>query len=177
MKYLVRQTVYADIEQCMNLYDAARKIMRASGNMKQWTNGYPSREVLEEDILNGNSYVICDSEEKIIGTFACIVGEDPTYGYIEGGEWLKPTLPYATLHRLASTPERHNIAKTSFDFAFTLAPSLRADTHADNHIMQHILEGYGFSKRGIIYLKNGDPRIAYQVIQVSQVNENVKIKI
>lgn len=162
MKKEVRHTVNADIDQCMKLYDAARQIMRASGNMTQWTNGYPSREALEDDIHNGNSYVICDEQGKVIGTFACIVGEDPTYGYIEGGEWLEPSLPYATLHRLASTPETHNIAKTAFDFASKLAPSLRADTHTDNLIMQHVLEKYGFSRSGIIYLANGDPRVAYQ---------------
>lgn len=41
-------------------------------------------------------------------------------------------------------------------------PYLRADTHFDNHTMQHLLEKNGFERRGIIYLKNGDPRIAYQ---------------
>lgn len=162
MKHRVRHTRTEDITTCMGLYDAAREIMRASGNMQQWTNGYPSRNVLEDDIKNGNSYVICNENDTPVATFACIVGEDPTYSYIEGGKWLQPTLPYATLHRLASTPETRCIAKAAFDFAQTLAPSLRADTHADNHIMQHILEKYGFSKQGIIYLANGDPRIAYQ---------------
>lgn len=163
MKQAVRRTRVEDIAKCMELYDAARGIMRASGNMMQWTNGYPSRNVLEEDMKNGNSYVISDETDIPIATFACIVGEDPTYSYIEGGEWLQPSLLYATIHRLASTPETHGIAKIAFDFAQTLAPSLRADTHADNHIMQHILEKHGFSKRGIIYLANGDPRIAYQL--------------
>ena len=41
-------------------------------------------------------------------------------------------------------------------------PYLRADTHFDNHTMQHLLEKNSFERRGIIYLKNGDPRIAYQ---------------
>lgn len=150
-----------DVATCLSLYEAARGIMRSSGNMSQWTNGYPSREVLENDIINNNSYVICDNEE-IVGTFACIVGEDPTYSYIEDGEWQEPTLPYATIHRLASTSETHGIAKAAFDYAIGLAPSMRADTHADNHIMQHILEKYGFARRGTIYLANGDPRVAYQ---------------
>lgn len=162
MKQTVRHTQINDIPICMKLFDSARNIMRSSGNMHQWANGYPSQDILEEDIQNGNSYVICDESGAAIATFACIVGEDPTYSYIEEGEWAEPALPYATIHRLASTADTHGMAAIAFDFAKTLAPSLRADTHADNHIMQHILEKYGFVKRGIIYLANGDPRIAYQ---------------
>lgn len=162
MRYTIRRTKREEIGVCMKLYDAARGIMRASGNMTQWSNGYPSQKVLEDDIANGNSYVVIDDKGLIVGTFACITGEDPTYSYIEGGEWREAALPYATIHRLGSTPESHGIAQATFDFAKGLAPSLRADTHADNKIMQHILEKYGFEKRGIIYLTNGDPRIAYQ---------------
>jgi len=162
MKYTIRHTTFDDIPVCMSLFDAARAIMRSSGNMTQWNNGYPSRDVLENDIRNSNSYVICHENGMPIATFACIVGEDPTYKIIENGEWLHPELAYATIHRLASTPDTHDIARITFDFAQTLAPSLRVDTHADNIIMQHILDQYGFSKRGIIHLANGDPRIAYQ---------------
>jgi hypothetical protein len=30
--------------------------------------------------------------------------------------------------------------------------------------MQHVVEKHGFSRRGIIFLANGDPRIAYEMI-------------
>ena len=160
---MIRHTRFEEIPACLALYDKARAIMRQSGNLRQWINGYPSAEILREDIANHNSYVITENDVPI-ATFACIVGPDPTYAVIEEGSWLMPELTYATVHRLASTPESHDIAKRTFDFARRLAPSLRADTHADNLIMQHILRSYGFSRRGIIYLVNGDPRIAYQLI-------------
>ena len=161
--YKIRHTTEEDIPRCMELYDAARGIMRASGNMNQWTNGYPSVEVLKEDIRLGNSYVVVD-EGVCVGIFACIMGEDPTYRVIEGGEWRCPEVRYATIHRLGSTPESHGVARCVFDYARGLAPSLRADTHKDNRIMQRILEGYGFRYCGIIYLKNGDKRRAYQYL-------------
>ena len=41
-------------------------------------------------------------------------------------------------------------------------PNLRADTHRDNHILQHILKKHGFQYCGIIYLLNGDERLAFQ---------------
>lgn len=158
---MIRYTTINDIPACLELYNQARCIMRSSGNMNQWINGYPSVEILCDDIAHQNSYVITENDTPI-ATFACIVGSDPTYSYIENGSWLAPELSYATIHRLASTPDSHGISFAAFDFARTLAPSLRADTHADNLIMQHILQKYGFLRRGIIYLANGDPRIAYQ---------------
>ena len=47
-------------------------------------------------------------------------------------------------------------------------PNLRADTHRDNRIMQHILQKHGFRYCGIIYLLNGDERLAYQKISLGK---------
>ena len=70
--------------EIMQVMDAAKKIMRQSGNMLQWGDGYPSES------------------------------------------------------------------------------AIRIDTHRDNKIMQHNLLKYGFTYCGIIYLANGDERLAYQ---------------
>jgi len=40
--------------------------------------------------------------------------------------------------------------------------NIRIDTHRDNAIMQHNIEKHGFTYCGIIYLANGDERLAYQ---------------
>jgi RimJ/RimL family protein N-acetyltransferase len=40
---------------------------------------------------------------------------------------------------------------------------IRVDTHHDNATMQHVITKAGFSRRGIIYLADGDPRIAYEL--------------
>jgi len=49
-------------------------------------------------------------------------------------------------------------------FAMEQNPHVRIDTHADNHVMQHVLAKHGFQRRGIIYLEDGDPRIAFERI-------------
>ena len=41
----------------MCIRDRGKRIMRKSGNMKQWTGGYPDEELVKKDIENGNSYV------------------------------------------------------------------------------------------------------------------------
>ena len=54
----IRQSTIRDIEEIMRIYDAARKTMRTSGNHSQWINGYPKREMVEDDIARRVSYVI-----------------------------------------------------------------------------------------------------------------------
>ena len=99
---------------------------------------------------------------EVIATFAFILTGEPTYARIDGGAWIDDTKPYGVIHRLASAPESHGIARTCFDWCFRQIPNLRVDTHRDNRIMQHVVEQNGFIYCGIIYLLNGDERLAYQ---------------
>jgi hypothetical protein len=43
--------------------------------------------------------------------------------------------------------------------------NIRIDTHRDNVPMLSLLDKSGFERCGIIYLKNGDERIAFQKIK------------
>lgn len=96
----------------LELCEQARGIMRSDGNMQQWADGYPSRDVLLSDIRKGNSYVIC-REGSVVGTFAFIIGEDPTYDKIYDGNWKNNTDIYGTIHRLASGPDSHGYSQSS----------------------------------------------------------------
>ena len=159
----IRPAVYSDIESLMKIFEGAKQIMRASGNLHQWNSSYPSPEVIEKDIDGGNCHVLCDSD-GIIGTMALIKGPDPTYGYIEG-EWTDDS-PYYVIHRIATSAPGRDVARTMLDWAFDHIGKqgyevIRIDTHADNCIMKHILTKYGFTPCGVIYLADGDPRDAY----------------
>lgn len=176
----IRQATYDDMETLMEIFAAAKQIMRASGNMHQWNDGYPSREVVMRDIDRGHCYVMCEAAgvdegqaagtecggqaESIIGTMALIPGPDPTYSYIEG-EWPGDE-PYYVIHRIATAAPGRDVAKRMFDWAFEHILEngcnvIRIDTHRDNCIMKHILTKYGFTMCGVIYLADGAPRDAY----------------
>ena len=158
----IRKTRPAETELLMDIFEQAKRIMRKDGNMKQWTGNYPSRKLVATDIEQGNSYVCIDDNGEIIGTFAFIRGNDPTYSHIYEGEWLEDTLPYGVIHRLASTEHSKGVANACLQWCYAQLPNLRADTHRDNHILQHILKIHGFQYCGIIFLANGDERLAYQ---------------
>ena len=141
--------------------------MADSGNPTQWGDSYPPQEMLEEDI-DSNRLFVDVVNGQLLGVFAFILGPDPTYAKIEGGKWLNDTLPYGTIHRLASAGESKGIGKAVVEWCLEHCQSLRADTHADNQIMQHLLEKNGFTRCGIIHVADGTPRIAYQKLALTQ---------
>ena len=149
-----------DLPRILEIYDIAKAYMRASGNPNQWNGAYPDPETLREDIEKQRLYVY-KNNGRIHGVFMLLLEEEPTYAYIEDGSWREET-PYGTIHRLAGDGEVKGIFAKCVAFCEGKVKYLRADTHFDNHTMQHLLEKNGFERRGIIYLKNGDPRIAYQ---------------
>ncbi len=157
----IRKGKISDIDAILSCYDLARKYMRASGNLNQWINGYPSREKVADDISSGTNYVGVDDDEEIVMAFAFIIGPDPTYEIIEDGAWINDK-PYGTIHRLGSTGKHKGILEKCVDFCMTLTDNLRLDTHEDNLTMQRAALRLGFQRCGIIYCDDGTPRIAYQ---------------
>ena len=160
----IRKATYEDIPVLMQVFENAKEIMRASGNLHQWGVGYPSVEVVRHDIEQGVCYVAADGVGEIEATMAFIPGPDPTYSYIEGGEWLNNE-PYHVIHRIAVAKPGKDYARLLLDWAFERTKTVRIDTHRDNVIMHHILQKYGFQRCGVIYLANGDVRDAYQMIK------------
>ena len=156
----IREATYNDIPELMRLFSSARDYMRKNGNMIQWVNGYPSEELIRSEIENKHCY-ICIESEKSIGTFCFIIGNDPTYNYIDGGNWINEH-PYAVVHRLASDGSYPGVAKSSLDWCFNRCNNIRIDTHEVNSKMQNLLIDYGFKRCGIIYVADGTPRVAFQ---------------
>jgi RimJ/RimL family protein N-acetyltransferase len=151
----------SDIPAILPVLDAARRIMRESGNPSQWADGYPSAEAIRKDIERGGGFVIED-DGKIVAYFAFLPSPEPTYDVIEGGNWLDVTQPYHVIHRIASYPDAHCVFSDIIAWSRERVHNLRIDTHRDNLIMQHCIRKAGFRYCGIIYLANGDERLAYQ---------------
>jgi len=160
MQMNIRKATARELTQIMEIYNRAREYMRENGNLEQWNGNYPSAELIADDIEHGNCY-LCISAGEIYGVFYFSQGEDPTYAYIEDGKWLN-NAPYGVIHRIAVAKHQRGVASFCFDYALAQCGNVKIDTHADNIPMQKALEKNGFTKCGIIYLENGDPRIAYQ---------------
>ena len=155
--------------------EAAKSIMRFSGNVHQWGDGYPSEAVIISDMEKHGGFVLeeGDGEDqstgRIVGYFAFLPSPEPTYSKIYDGEWLDDTQSYHVIHRIASYPDVHGIFSDIMDFCFSHDANIRIDTHKDNRIMQHNIEKHGFSYCGIIHLADGDERLAYQKLNKDSV--------
>ncbi len=158
MVYRVRKAIISDLPRIQEIYAHAREFMEKTGNPHQWGKTHPPREQLERDIPNGSLYVVEDGQ--LHGVFAYFTEPDPTYAYIEDGTWISDS-PYGTIHRVASDGSG-GVFSAVLEYAMSRNPHVRIDTYHDNKVMQHVLEKYGFRRCGIIYLENGDPRIAYE---------------
>lgn len=159
----IRKTTLEDLDIILKIYANAREVMHKNGNPHQWVNGHPTKEAIIKDINMGNSYVVLFNKE-IVGVFSLIFGADPTYLKIYDGKWLNDE-PYGTIHKIASSYKVKGILKAAIDYSFNYVNNIRIDTHEDNKVMRYLLNKYGFSYCGIIYLENGDPRLAYQKVK------------
>lgn len=163
MNRAIREAKPADIAEIMQVIASAKKIMRSSGNLHQWGEGYPSEAVIASDMEKHGGFVTEDAG-RIVGYFAFLASPEPTYSKIYDGEWLDDTQSYHVVHRIASYPDVHGIFSDIMEFCFSHDANIRIDTHKDNTIMQHNIEKHGFTYCGIIYLASGDERLAYQKV-------------
>ena len=165
MSRIIREARPTDMAEIMKVMDAAKGIMRQSGNMHQWGEGYPSEAVIKADMERNGGFIIED-DACIVGYFAFLPSPEPTYDKIYEGKWINDTQPYHVVHRIASYPDVHGIFSSIMDFCFYHDTNIRIDTHHDNKIMQHNILKHGFTYCGIIYLLSGDKRLAYQKIDI-----------
>ena len=160
MNITIRPTRLEELGQVMPFYERARRFMAANGNANQWINVYPSPDDIRQDIENGSSYVFVNENQELEGCFAFIRGEDPNYKVIKDGAWLND--------RIASGGRVKGLMDLCLEWCSSHCPNLRVDTHRDNKVLQNILLKNGFTYCGIIYVKNGTERLAYQRTAVTR---------
>ena len=77
MNRIIREVEPSDMADVMSVMDAAKKIMRQSGNMHQWTDGYPSEAAITADMEKNGGFVVEDAG-KVVGYFAFLPSPEPT---------------------------------------------------------------------------------------------------
>ncbi len=165
----IRKTTDVDLDAVMEILNEARRTIASLG-INQWQDGYPTPDVILDDIAESRSRVMVKDGE-IIGTFAILDDGEPTYDRIFDGHWLTgdDDRNYIAVHRVAISVKSRGsgasgeLVKYACDTARGLAmDSVRIDTHEGNVVMRRMLEKNGFVHCGTIYLMNGDARVAYE---------------
>lgn len=154
-----KKATLLELDDILVLYDNARRFMRETGNLTQWQNGYPNKNLIAEDIKKGQLYILEDNGE-ISAVFVYFKGVEPDYEQIDG-KWLNDK-PYGVLHRICVAKKGNGIAAKCFEFAYLDCKNLKIDTFPDNKIMQHTLEKNGFVRCGTVLVDKINRCIAYQ---------------
>ena len=167
---IIRKTTAADTTALDALFAEARATIAALG-IDQWQNGYPSPDVIAQDLSLDRSYVI-EIDGEIVGTFVLVTDGEPDYDHIFDGAWRTGDgRDYVAIHRVAISVARRGSGLSSaiINYAAEVArdlgrASLRIDTHKGNVVMRKMLERHGFVHCGSIYLQGADHRVAYEKI-------------
>ena len=147
--------------------DARTRIGRLG--IDQWQYGYPSRDVIAEDIRAGRSFVARDEDGSLCAVFTVIFDGEPVYREIFDGAWHTDENDYLAVHRIAVAGDklRGGVASGAMKFVEGMAKemgrkSVRIDTHEGNIPMRAMLSRNGYVHCGSVYLESGEHRVAYE---------------
>ena len=162
----IREAEEKDLKQIMEIIAEAKAYFRAAG-IPQWQGEYPGVEDIRRDIGNGGTVI--EENGKIIAYCFIAAMDDPNYTDIEG-EWCNHR-PYIVLHRtcVSSFSKGKGVCRQFVTYATQKAQQsgisdLRADTHEKNASMRRMLEKEGFLEYGTIFVADGSPRVACQLV-------------
>lgn len=167
---MLRKTKKDELELVMMLIEEGREFLKEQG-VNQWQHGFPSRDVIINDIKDGISYIYEISGEIVATAMITTFDED----YESYPTFWSENFSYLAIHRLAIAKQFRNqgIARKFMEAIHLFAKSqnikfLRIDTHLDNKIMRKFLSSFEFEEKGIIKLtmKNildDKERVAYEL--------------
>ncbi len=162
----LRPATESDIDRCWEMLQQGKAQMFREGK-KQWTETYPSRQSVENDLARGVAHVL-ELDGAVVAYGAVIFDGEPAYAQIED-RWLTHG-SYVVIHRLAVADEvkRQGVATEFFRQVMRLAStrgvhSIKVDTNYDNFYMQHLLARLDFTYCGDVSYPQG-ARMAYEKV-------------
>lgn len=171
MKIDFRPAFMKDFDECWRVINEAREQMIESGR-HQWTEDYPSKQCILDDINNGNAYVLT-VDDKIAVYGAVMLNGEPTYDMLQG-EWITHG-NYYVIHRFATHPElqREGYARIFINKVCSLCevehvPSIKVDTNYDNLPMINLLSSMGFCLCGQVSYGERGVRFAFEKLTFEQ---------
>lgn len=137
---MIKKAEVKDLPKLSELYEAARRYMRESGNPDQWGMSYPGEDILLNDIANGVLY----TDEEFNFAFV-LMGEEEAYRDIYGGSWLNDK-PYLTIHRVAGNGKVKGVFSRVFEYSLMKMKeaglsNIRIDTHEKTLPCRRLLHG------------------------------------
>ena len=167
---IIRLSKIEDIPNIIEIIEDAKQYL-ASQKIDQWQNGYPNAHQVENDIKNGESYVVVDDKKEVMATSMFTTSPEPTYKIIDGNWIMDENEKYGVIHRMAIKKAFKKFGLATFMFhEFHLQllekniKSLKIDTHEENIGMQSLIKKLGYTYCGIIYTNYNAKRLAFEKV-------------
>ena len=158
-------------EEIFSIYTQCKAYMEEQ-KIFQWFDGYPTIDIVEDDIKNGWIYCMNDNG-KCIGVVSVNDVEDEEYSEVNWKDYDGDrNNSVMVVHRLAVLPEyqKKGIASLLMDFAEDLieernCSSIRLDTYSANERAINFYEKRGYEKRGEVFFTGRTlPFICYEKV-------------
>ena len=140
------------LKPVLQLLVACKKQLHLEG-IFQWTEAYPNRGIVEQDILNRTLYLLLHNEE-LVGAISLNRNLEPEYQSID---WEDKNGRALVIHRLAIHPDHQGkgYAKSLVQFAEKLAiekgfTSVRLDAYSGNGAALRLYERFCYTKKGTV---------------------------
>jgi len=131
-----------NLEKIFQIYLDAKLELEKNG-IFQWTENYPTRGIVKNDLIKGVLYSL-ESHEEIIGAINISEEQETEYQNVD---WVFDDSKVLVIHRLVIDPkhQRKGYAKKLMDFAENFAE--------ENHYSSIRLDAYSSNKRVIEFYK------------------------
>lgn len=158
MNYNFRKATQTEIPQIWDIIQGAI-LRRKKDGSQQWQDGYPNKEVIQQDIEKGVGYILTE-DTIIVGYTAVLFNDEPAYAAIKG-KWLTNE-DFVVIHRLAVSEE--HLGKGLAQKIMVLTEevgkqnnifSIKVDTNFDNIPMLRIFEKLGYTYCGEVTFRAG----------------------
>lgn len=143
-----------DLPSILDIISNCIEYMKSEG-IYQWDEFYPDSDIIENDINQGDCYVL-KNNEKCIAYVAINEKQDPEYSKIN---WFTDGRKVLFIHRLSVHPEFQGkgVAKKVLKFIEDFATknnysSIRLDAYSANEKALKLYENFNYKKVGQFYL-------------------------
>lgn len=144
---------HPDLEELFPIYVSAKMELERKG-IFQWTNNYPTRDIIENDLRQGVLHLLKEGSE-IIGAINLSEEQEKEYQSIQ---WKFTRGKILVIHRLVICPQhqRQGYASKLMDFAEDFArekdySSIRLDAYSDNQGVLGFYKKREYFIRGEVY--------------------------
>lgn len=157
MEYLFRKAGIQDFKEVTALFREAVEHMIRNGIL-QWDEIYPNEEVLFNDILKDEMYLLLEDSKLV----ACAVINEEQDEVYQTGSWQYPNERAAVIHRLCVQPKvqgagngRRMMKNVEALIRETGYSTIRLDAFSQNAAANRLYEGLGYRLAGEVHFRKG----------------------